>query len=226
MPYKSCAKVQGKGLACTCARNTSPNCRKCPICASRIPVLCARMNPIVTTLLEVVKYLLPALVVLAASYLIVQKFLVSELQRKQIALLQETQNVTLPLRLQAYERLTIFIERISNRALVARISEPGMTVADLRYSLVMAIAGEWDHNLSQQIYVSRGVWETVKSVKEQETALIHQLATQLSAEAPAKDLQIRLADYLMTLDGDPPVEIALAMIAEEAKRVLSFGPNA
>jgi len=183
------------------------------------------MNPIVSNLLELLKYILPALVVLAASYLIVQKFLVSELQRKQIALLQETQNVTLPLRLQAYERLTIFIERISNRALIARISEPGMTVADLRYSLVMAIAGEWEHNLSQQIYVSRGVWETVKSVKEQETALIHQLATQLSAEAPAKELQIRLADYLMTLEGDPPVEIALAMIAEEAKRVLSFGPN-
>lgn len=183
------------------------------------------MTATVTLLLELLKYLLPALVVLAASYLIVQKFLVSELQRKQLALLRDTQNITLPLRLQAYERLTIFIERISNRALVQRVSEQGMTVTDLRYAMVTAIAGEWEHNLSQQIYVSRGVWETVKSVKEQETALVHQLATQLSPEAPAKELQIRLADYLMTLDGDPPLEIALGMIAEEAKRVLSYGGN-
>lgn len=183
------------------------------------------MNPILSYILELIKYLAPAVVVLIATYLIVQKFLVTDLQRKQVALLHEAQNVTIPLRLQAYERLTLFIERIHNRALVARVYQAGMTVSDLRYALVATINGEWEHNLSQQIYVTRQVWETVKGVKEQETAMIHQLASQLKEDAPGKDLQIRMADYIMTADGDLPTDIALQVIAEEAKRVLSYGSN-
>ena len=73
------------------------------------------------TILEILKYILPSIIVLLSSYLIVQKFLVSELKRKQLALLQDTQDTTLRLRLQAYERLTLFVERISARALIPRL---------------------------------------------------------------------------------------------------------
>lgn len=184
------------------------------------------MNAAVTTLLEILKYTLPALIVLIVSYLIVQKFLVAELQRKQIALLHESHNLTIPMRLQAYERLTIYTERIQTRQIMPRVYVQGMTVSELRQALVMTINAEWEHNLSQQIYVSRQVWETVKHMKEQELALIHTIAQQMPAEAPAKDLQIRLADYLGEQEGETPGAIALAIISEEAKRVLSFVPGA
>jgi hypothetical protein len=162
---------------------------------------------------------------LGITYLIVQKFLVTELQRKQIALLHDSQNVTIPLRLQAYERLTLFTERIQTRQIMPRVYVTGMTVGELRQALVLTINAEWEHNLTQQIYVSRQVWETVKHMKEQELALIHSLASQMKAEAPAKDLQIRLADYLSEQEGDNPGAIAVAIISEEAKRVLSFGAS-
>ena len=71
----------------------------------------------------------------------------------------------------------------------------------------------------------RQVWETVKHMKEQELALIHGLAQQMDADAPAKDLQVRLADYLSDAEGDSPGTIALTIISEEAKRVLSFGAS-
>ena len=187
--------------------------------------LAARMNTLLQTLLEILKYTLPSAIVLGMTYLVVKQFLVSEMQRKQIALLHDSQNVTLPLRLQAYERLTLFTERIQTRQIMPRVYASGMTVADLRTALVLTINAEWEHNLTQQIYVSRQVWETVKHMKEQELALIHGLASQLAADAPGKELQVRLADYLGEADGDSPGQIALAVIAEEAKRVLSFGAS-
>lgn len=183
------------------------------------------MNAIIVTLLEILKYVLPAAIALGMAYLIVQKFLVSELQRKQIALLHETQNVTIPLRLQAYERLALFAERIQTRQIMPRVYVQGMTVSELRHALVFTINAEWEHNLTQQIYVSRQVWETVKHMKEQELALIHGLAQQMDAAASAKELQVRLADYLSEQEGDAPGAIALAVISEEAKRVLSFGAS-
>ena len=185
-----------------------------------------RMNAALLTILEILKYTLPALIVLWITYLIVQKFLVSELQRKQIALLHESHNVTIPMRMQAYERLTLFSERIQTRHIMPRVYVTGMTISELRQALVMTINAEWDHNLSQQIYVSRQVWETVKHMKEQELALIHTMAQQMPADAPAKDLQIRLAEYIGEQEGDTPGLIALAVISEEAKRVLSFVPGA
>jgi hypothetical protein len=183
------------------------------------------MNALLSTLLEILKYTLPSTIMLGITYMIVQKFLMSEIQRKQIALLREGQNVTIPLRLQAYERLSLFVERIQTRQIMPRVYVQGMTVGELRQSLVMTIGAEWEHNLTQQIYVSRQVWETVKHMKEQELALIHGLAQQMNADAPAKELQVRLAEYLSEAEGDTPGQIALTIISEEAKRVLSFGAS-
>jgi len=169
------------------------------------------------------KYVLPAVVVLLAAYLIVQRFLVSELKRKQIALLRETADTSLRLRLQAYERLAVFMERIHPRALVPRAYVPGMTVQDLRTALQVTINTEFEHNLSQQLYVSRQVWETVKGVKEQELAMVHQIASQLQPDAPATELHRRISDFVLTDGVKPPTDVALEIIGEEARTVLRLG---
>ncbi len=181
---------------------------------------------LMATILEILKYTIPALVVLLASYLIVKRFLVSELKRKQIALLHETQNVTIPLRLQAYERLALLVERLHPRQLVPRVYAPGMTVVDLQQALLITIRTEFEHNLSQQIYVSKEVWSTVKTVKEQELNMISHIAKQLPPEAPAKELHIKIVDYVLTTESELPTDIALQVINDEAKRVLSYGAQA
>src|ERR1700744_6184077 len=101
--------------------------------------------------LEVVKYTIPALVVLASSYLIVRKFLISQNQRKQLALFQDAQDITLRLRLQAYERMVLFIERISPRQLLSRVYDQSMTVRDFQAAIAFTIRAEFEHNVSQQI---------------------------------------------------------------------------
>lgn len=174
------------------------------------------------TLLELLKYTIPALIVLISSYLIVQKFLVSEIKRKQLSLFNETQEITARLRLQAYERLIMFVERIHPRNLVPRSYQSGMTVADLQGALIFNIKTEFEHNLSQQIYVSKQVWDTVRGVKEQEMGMINQIASQLQADAPAKELHMRIIDFMVSAEGSVPSDIAAQIINEEAKKLLSF----
>jgi hypothetical protein len=71
--------------------------------------------------------------------------------------------------------------------------------------------------------VSREVWESVKTAIEQEIGMIHQIAQRLNPDAPAKELNHFISDYLMSQSDDLPSEIALKIIHDEARRVLSYG---
>ena len=182
------------------------------------------MDIVTTTLLELLKYTIPAIIVLISSYLIVNKFLVSQMQRKQLAIFKDSQDVTLRLRLQAYERLTLFIERISQRQIIPRVYDSSMTVRDLQQAIILTINAEYEHNLAQQIYVSRNVWETVKGVKEQEMNMVSTIARTLNPDAPARDLHARLLEVVAAAeDKDLPTDIALMIIKEEASKVMSYG---
>jgi hypothetical protein len=98
--------------------------------------------------------------------------LVNEIQRKQFALFESNSKELIKLRLNAYERLILFMERIHPTGLIARHYSKESSVQDLQLSMVQAIRAEFEHNVSQQIYVSNEVWQTVNSVKEQEIAMI------------------------------------------------------
>jgi hypothetical protein len=178
---------------------------------------------ILETILEILKYTLPAIIVLISSYMIVKKFLVTETTRKQIALMHDTKDTTIRYRLQAYERLVLFIERIAPQALVPRIYQKGMSAADLRAALVFNINAEFEHNLSQQVYVSKEVWQTVRGVKDQEVNMINHIHQQLGPNASAVELHKKIVEYVLTAEGELPTDIALQIIQGEAKRVLSTG---
>lgn len=174
-------------------------------------------------LFEILKYTIPAIIVLLASYFIVQKFLITDLKRKQLTLLQETQNITIRMRLQAFERLSLLMERVHPRQLIPKIYNSGMTVSVLQHLLTSSIRTEFEHNLSQQVYVSKEVWQSVRHAIEQEISMIHQIAREMEPEEPGKVLTTRISEYLMSQSDQLPSEIALSIIHDEAKRVLSFG---
>lgn len=173
-------------------------------------------------LLEILRYTIPGIVVLIACSIIVKRFLITEIKKKQFALLRESQGTTTRLRLQAYERLAVFIERINPRYLIPRVYESGMKVKDLQSAIQFQINAEFEHNLSQQIYVSRQVWETVKGVKEQELTMVHSLASQLPAEAPAQELHRKIIEFVASADSQP-TELALSIIHDESKHMLFQG---
>ncbi len=181
------------------------------------------MDNVTATLLEIAKYTIPGIIVMIATANIVKRFIAAETRRKQMELFSSSQDVTLRLRLQAYERLALFLERISSRNLVPRVYDPAMSVSDLHAAMVMSIRGEFEHNLSQQIYVSKNIWETVKGVKEQELNMINRVAASLNPDAHAKELHLRILELVAKAEGAMPTDVALEMLQNEAKTVMQFG---
>ncbi len=175
------------------------------------------------TTLEILKYTIPAIVVLIACTIIVRRFVLSDVQRTQLELMKDTQDTTIRLRLQAYERLALFVERLDPRQLLTRVYQSGISVGEFHQLLLITIRTEFEHNLAQQIYVSKDVWNAVRGIKEQQMNMINNMAQQLPQEASAKELHKKIVDYLLTVDGELPTEMALRIINEEAKVVLSYG---
>jgi hypothetical protein len=80
---------------------------------------------------------------------------------------QQTQKATISLRLQAYERLVLFLERINPPNLLIRVSPGNKKAVDLQNALLKAIRDEYEHNLSQQLFISGASWELIKTAKEE-----------------------------------------------------------
>ncbi len=171
-------------------------------------------------ILEILKYTLPAIVVLVAAYLIVNKFLVKEIERKQLVLFGENSQEIIKLRMQAYERLAIFMERIHPVSMIRRYYTQGISAQDLQIGLVQNIRAEYEHNVSQQIYVSNEVWQTVKNVMEQEISMFNQIGASLPMGVPAQDFITKVTEYVIHDDTALPTDVALQIINGEAKKIL------
>ncbi|MGX5819887.1 DUF7935 family protein [Chitinophaga lutea] len=129
------------------------------------------------------------------------------------------QQVVLPLQLQAYERMVLFVERINPQSLISRVNQPGFTVLDMQIGMVSSIKSEFDHNVSQQIYVTPPAWEAVKTVKEQTISIINQVALKLPPDAPSIELNKQLLELFMA-QPESPSDIAAEIINAEARKLM------
>jgi hypothetical protein len=139
-------------------------------------------------LFQVLLALLPSIVVFLTAFHLLRQFLGSRnnAQHSQAMadLRREDRKHTLPLRLQAYERLSLFLERIAPGALVFRVHKNNMTSRMLHAELLATIREEFEHNVTQQIYVSDRAWQQVKMAKE-ETLRIINIAYEQTGDNPS-----------------------------------------
>ena len=91
--------------------------------------------------------------------------------------------VAAPLRLQAYERMALFLERIRPESLILRCYQPGMDLKLLQNVLTKNIRDEWEHNLSQQIYLSSEAWERIRNAKDEMIGVVNSAAINIPAGA-------------------------------------------
>lgn len=132
---------------------------------------------------------------------------------------RQQQDVVLPLQLQAYERLVLFVERISPQSLISRVNQPGFSVLDMQIGMVSSIKSEFDHNVSQQIYVAPEAWEAVKTVKEQTISIINQIALKLPPDAPSIELNKQILELFMH-QKESPSDIATDIINAAARQLM------
>ncbi|MEP7278703.1 MAG: hypothetical protein ABI813_08680 [Bacteroidota bacterium] len=127
---------------------------------------------------------------------------------------------TQPLQLAAYERLVILADRIAIPNLVSRSNQPGLGKAEMQQLLTQTIKQEFDHNLSQQIYVSADAWEAVRNLKDQNIHLINQVASVLPAEANGLDLNKKILDFVLNQPQGSMHTLVQEAISAEAKKLM------
>jgi hypothetical protein len=124
------------------------------------------------------------------------------------------------LQLAAYERLVILAERIAIPNLLGRIGQPGLDKTQMQQLLTQTIRQEFEHNLSQQIYVSSEAWDAIRSLKDQNIHLINQVASVLPPEATGMDLSKKVLDFVINQPQGPMHNLVQDLISGEAKKLL------
>ena len=147
-------------------------------------------------------------------------------QRKQAALgainMEKPDNAsaTRMLKLQAYERLILLADRISIPNLVGRSNQPGLNAGEMQSLLTQTLRQEFDHNITQQIYVSPEAWDAVRNLREQNLLIINQIASFLPAEATGQDLNKSLLELIMQNPKVTLHNVVADALAFEAKKVM------
>ena len=168
-------------------------------------------------LFELLKIILPALVVAGAIYLLFKQYLEKDQQRRLIELRLDSSKTTLPLRLQAYERVVLLLERISPNNILVRLSSAGQSAPDYHRLLQQEIRAEYEHNISQQLYISADTWLLVKEAKENVLTMVNRAfhGLQNPAQTRGTELAKRVLEGLMN-DAAEPTAQALAAVKREA----------
>lgn len=170
-------------------------------------------------LLEALKYILPSIVVMITAVLILRSFTENSLKMKQVDMLLKKKNEVLPIRIQAYERLTLLLERIQPATILSRLRRDNMTAPELQLSMVNAIRSEFEHNYSQQIYVSDSAWSLVRSVVEQNISVINRVGSQLPSEASGSDFGRSLIKFIIEDQQEVSSAAAISFLKKEVQQL-------
>jgi hypothetical protein len=170
------------------------------------------------TFLDILKYVLPSVITFLTAFFLVKKFLERDYQNQMANMKGENQKMITPLRLQAYERLILLMERTNLSDLITRTHKSGMSARMLHSELLKTIRNEFDHNIAQQLYVTNKSWDSLKTAKEETIKTINIAASHVSDTAPAMELVNVLFDIITKVDR-LPTEIATDMLKMEARQL-------
>jgi hypothetical protein len=167
-------------------------------------------------LLEILKYTLPAFIVFLTTWVMFRTWAQNESKRRKNEFNMHINDEILPVRLQAYERIILLLERISPESMVLRIGRSDLSARQLQQELLTAITSEFEHNLAQQTYVSTEAWEKVKVAKNQIINLINETMKELKPDATGPTLGKLILERLTELK-NPPSQVAIDYLKQEVK---------
>lgn len=173
------------------------------------------MSTWLVALLEIIKITVPALIVFFTVYYLMKTYLDKQYQLRALEFKQNQSNLTVPSRLQAYERLSLFCERIAIPSLMLRLREDNQTNAALRLAMLLTIQQEFEYNITQQVYVSEQLWQIIKISRDNTVMDINGLYEQVDPKGPS----VELASVLLSQAESQSVNslnMALSAIKKEA----------
>ncbi|HCK22043.1 MAG TPA: hypothetical protein DHW15_07760 [Bacteroidetes bacterium] len=167
------------------------------------------------TALQILAYTIPSLIVFLITFFMVKAFFDKEYKLRLLEFREQQIRQSLPVRLQAYERLILFMERISLNNLLPRVRQSEMTVAQFRAALISNVNMEYEHNLSQQLYISPKTWEVVKAAKEEMKSIINRNAMELRPDASSIDLSKHIINKMAEQEEDTATQKAILSLKQE-----------
>jgi len=159
--------------------------------------------PSYTYLLDIVKYTIAGLGVVWIAFYLIKPYLEKNEKIQLLEFKKSIANQTLPLRLQAYERLILFMERINPENMLVRLNPGNYTAAELHSIIISEIRNEYQHNITQQIYVTSRAWGVTKRVKEDTLNIVGNAIKSLPEGASGLDLGKTILIQLSQLENNP-----------------------
>lgn len=168
-------------------------------------------------IIELLSYTLPSIVTGGVAYFFFLNYTKSEEQKLKLEMLREHRKQALPIKLMAYERVILFLERIKPFVLVLNIMPDNDEKIDYAQKLIKNIDQELKHNLTQQIYMSEQCWSVVIAVKNETIQLVNKNCEDTTVK-DANQLRKKLTE--ITLVNGAPSTKAQSFIKEEIDRIL------
>lgn len=168
------------------------------------------------TVLEILKYILPSVIVFFTAYILVGKFIEENKAKFIYEQKKPNQELVNPLKLQAYERLVVFLERISPQQLIMNNEIKGSSATEAKFIFSEAVKAEYNHNVSQQIYVSPQLWSLIRVVKEEVLEFINSSAESAGSSGTGLDLCKIMVNRLME-EKQQPTQKAIDFLKSEVK---------
>lgn len=166
---------------------------------------------------EMMKYIIPSLVTGGIVFLVIRQFMERDARRLGFELRKKNQEIFTPIRIQSYERLIIFLERISPGSIIMRVHKQGMSSRKLQEDLIKTIRAEFEHNLSQQIFVSNMGWELTKKAKEDMIRLINTAAGKINDNATGLAFSALLLEMSSKIE-QLPTQTAIDYLKKEIRQ--------
>ena len=168
---------------------------------------------------DILKITIPALVVFFTAWLVLRNMIKNDQDKRRQELIIQNSRTVIPIKLQAYERIILFLERISLESLLVRVSTSNMSASQLHSTLLTTIRSEFEHNLSQQIYMSPQAWEVVRNARSNLIKMINSEAEKIPGNGPGIDLSKQLLNRVMELESEP-TRAAIEYVKSEVARMI------
>ncbi len=168
---------------------------------------------------EILKIALPALIVFLTAYFLFRDMLENDQRRRDYELRLLHGKEMTPVKLQAFERLTLFLERLAPESLLLRLLPHDLNVEHYHKLLLGTIRQEYEHNLSQQIYISPVLWESIKGAKEKMVTIINNSAGELDPRDPGYELSKKIFGIYLA-EEPSPIAMALRDLKKEVAKFL------
>jgi hypothetical protein len=167
---------------------------------------------------DLIMYTIPAIITGGIAYFFFRDHMSNEDKRRRYLLHKDAQKDALPIRLQAYERLSLFLERMAPSKLLIRISPTSSNKEDYERLLIMSIEQEFDHNLSQQIYMSDQCWNIIIAAKNTTIQFVRKAG--LSEKVTSAD---KLREVILSgmMEQESPSATAVSVIINEVSDILN-----